>query len=112
MEDFKELALILGSWSDIIFGVPQGSVLGPLLFKVYLSDLYMFFTNSNIAHYADDNSPFSCNKNIESAIVQLENDSRLLFEWFTINGLKANTDRFHLQPRNDIFMEVQQLKKI
>ena len=95
----------------MLFGVTQGSALGPLSFNIYLLDLFMFCENSDIANYADDNSPFACDKNIESVISQLENDSRLLFEWFANNGLKAIPDKFHLvlnEARNDIFMEIMQ----
>ena len=35
-------------------------ILGPLPFNIYLSDLFLFFENSNIVNYADDNSPFAC----------------------------------------------------
>ena len=73
----------------------------------------MFCENSDIANYADDNSPFSCNKNIESVILQLVNDSEILFEWFANNGLKANPDKFHLilnERRNDLLIEIQQFK--
>ena len=45
------------TWSRIQTGVPQGSILGPLLFNIYLSDLFHFFENKDIASYADDNTP-------------------------------------------------------
>ena len=84
------------SWSEIITGVPQGSILGPLLFNIYLSDLFLFTNESNIANYADDNTPYSCEHEIEDVIVQLEKDSSTLIKWVSINGLKANPDKFHL----------------
>ena len=84
------------SWTEIIYGVPQGSILGPILFNIYLCDLFMFCKNSAIANYADDNSPFSCNADVESVIEQLTTDSKTLLEWVKNNGLKANPDKFHL----------------
>ena len=84
------------SWNDIIFGVPQGSIIGPLLFNIYLNDLFMFCAKSNFANYTDDNSPYSCNNDIEAVISQLENDSKILLNWVSCNGLNANPDKFHL----------------
>ena len=60
----------------------------------------MFCKDSAIANYADDNSPFSCNKNIELVILQLEKDSKILLTWVSNNGLKANPDKFHLILNN------------
>ena len=93
-------------WSEIISGVPQGSILGPLLFNIYLSDLFLFTEGSNIANYADDNSPYACKHEIEEVIAQLEKDSRTLLEWVGNNALKANPDKFHLLLSNTDFEQV------
>ena len=101
------------AWIGIIFGVPQGSILGLILFNIYLLDLFFFMLSSDIANYADDNSPYSCEINTDAVVLQLENDAKLLLEWFTKNGLKANPDKFHLilnETRNEIFLEIQDFK--
>ena len=77
------------------------------------SDLFMFCENSNIVNYADDNSPFSCNTDIESVLSKLTIDSKALLEWFYNNSLKANPDKFHLILSNsdgDKFVIIQQFE--
>ena len=46
------------SWSDILFGVPQGSILRSLLFNIFLCDMFYFLGNFEIANYADDSNHF------------------------------------------------------
>ena len=84
------------SWKEILKGVPQGSILGPMLFNIYLSDLFISLSEANICSYADDNSPYACKANTDDVITQLQEDSNKLLQWFSHNSLKANPDKFHL----------------
>ena len=65
-------------------------MLGPFLFNIYLSNLILFATESDIANYADDNFPYACKNDIESDINQLE-DSRIILKWVAINALKSKS---------------------
>jgi hypothetical protein len=84
------------SWEEIIFGVPQGSILGPLLFNIFICDLFIILCDYDFASYADDNTPYVCGKNMNEVISSLENVSLRLFKWFTDNEMKANPEKCHL----------------
>ena len=84
------------SWKDIVYGVPQGSILGPLLFNIHLCDLFYFLEGLEIASYADDTTIYTVNEKKESVISALETSSSLLFRWFNNNFMKANSDKSHL----------------
>ena len=46
------------NWTEVITGVSQGSILGPLLFNIFLNDIFMFISKYNLCNYADDNTLF------------------------------------------------------
>ena len=87
---------IFSSWKDLLDGVPQGSILGPLLFNIHLCDLFYFLTNIDIASYADDTSPYSLGATPEDVIQNIEEASTVLLKWFKENFMKANADKCHL----------------
>ena len=76
--------------------VPQGSILGPLLFNTFLCDMFLFCNDINFASYADDSTPYRIGKTPEEVISQLQKSSKSIFEWFENNGMKANPDKRHL----------------
>ena len=68
------------TWIETSVGVPQGSVQGPLLFNIYLNDLFMFVTDRKICNYADDTTIYVCDGNHENVINKLESETLLISE--------------------------------
>ena len=84
------------TWKSIKCGVPQGSILGPLLFNIFLNDIFYFIRSVSIANYADDNTPCDTENNVKSLLKTLEFETNLLLGWFRITEMKPNEDKWHL----------------
>ena len=89
-------------WADITLGVPQGSILGPLLFNIYIyiNDIFYFVDEENITNYADDTTPYSIENNVEILLSGLQDESLTLLKWFDSNYLKLNPDKCKLLVTN------------
>ena len=99
------------SWSNVKTGVPQGSILGPLLFNIYLNDIFYCAKSGNITNYADDTTPYSVNANMDALLDSLETDSSTLIKWFSDNYFQPNADKCHFlitKHNKDIFINVEE----
>ena len=64
----------------MLFGVPQGSILGPVLFNIFLCNLFWIICETDFASYADDNTPYVLVDNIDDVIKSFEDDFINLFK--------------------------------
>ena len=85
----------MSTFLEILFGVPQGSILVPLLFNLYINDLFLSEV-FQMVNFADDCSRYEFNQSINQVIQNLENKRAYLIMWYKFNYLKPNPDKWHL----------------
>ena len=81
-------------WAEIIKGVPQGSILGPLLFNIFINDIFHILDRSSLYNYADDNTLSHAHSNPDTLIRILQWGCSTTLRWFRVNQRKANPDKF------------------
>ena len=77
------------SWSELLLGVHQEPILGPLLFNIYLIDLFY------LIECANDITFHACDSDWKDLITRLEHDFLLAIEWFQTNYMKLNEEKCH-----------------
>jgi hypothetical protein len=82
------------TWQNIYKGVPQGSILGPVLFNVFLNDIFNFVKEYKLYNYADDNTLSHSGPDLDGSVKSLVKESAILIDWFANNKMKANPDKF------------------
>ena len=97
LKERKQCVCIKGKSSmflEILAGVPQGSILGPVLFNIFLNDFVDIFKETEPHNFADDNTLSAFSDNLSSLVEKLECDSDKAIKWFTDNHMIANPDKF------------------
>ena len=93
----KQRTKVNSSYSDfydIIRGVPQGSILVPLLFILFINDIFLFLERTKICNFVYDNTIYRCDSVLETILEDLQHDMKILLNWFKINSTKPNPNKF------------------
>ena len=79
--------------SEVIKGVPQGSILGPLLFNIFINGICIIPNKSSLHNYADDNTLSYSHTDPDILIHNLQHDCTAILRWFKDNNMQANPDK-------------------
>ena len=75
-------------------GIPQGSILAPILFNIFIKDMFMIIEQSDICNFADDYTLYSCREWLTEIKENLFFDTKGILNWFRLNSLKANPGKY------------------
>ena len=78
----------------IVLGVPQGSILGPILFNIFINDMFFFLLETEVCNFADDNTLYIGDSCLDKVVIKLENDINRVIKWSNFNSMVVNPEKF------------------
>ena len=78
----------------LLFGVPQGSILGPILFNIFINGVLLWIENAELHNFADGNTISCSEKFLEGLIKSLTSKTEKAVQWFKENMMVVNPDKF------------------
>ena len=85
---------IFSAFQNILSGVPQSSILGPILFNIFLNDLFLSIKKSDLHSFADDNTTTATCNTLTEVLKTLEQESESAVGWFRQNEMIVNAEMF------------------
>ena len=93
MQQVKDSGVV-SEWMEISKGVPQGSVLGPTIFNIFINDFLLSIKDCLVTNYADDNTLSYASKSLDDLLSVFKRESLEAIRWFEHNFMSANPDKF------------------
>ena len=84
---------LTSSYIDVIMGIPQGSILGPILFLLFINDFPSCINKCQCNIFADDAILYTQSSTLEEAQCELQTDLNNVIKWFNSNKLHVNTTK-------------------
>ena len=81
-----------GKWAKISAGIPQRSILSPLLFNIFINDI-LLLQSCYLANYAGDSAMYTSDKRVSTFIGSLRHEFTILSKWFYIRFLVRNPEK-------------------
>ena len=78
----------------LLSGVSQDSILCPILFNLFINDLFMYVKNSYLHKFADDNTIFCVSSSLSELILELEKEGNIATEWYRDDSMVVNPEKF------------------